>query len=58
MSLGAGVDGLLKPGVAAPGGPPLLRVVDPLMAQRMATWVRFCSCFCFCFVLFVVRACV
>eukprot|EP00877_Chromochloris_zofingiensis_P004570 jgi/Chrzof1/14113/Cz08g25170.t1 len=38
MSLGAGVDHLLEPGLV-PVGIPILRIVDPLMAARMATWV-------------------
>ncbi|KXZ47624.1 hypothetical protein GPECTOR_34g783 [Gonium pectorale] len=37
-SLGAGVDHAMKPGLI-PSGVDVLRIVDPLMAQRMATWV-------------------
>jgi glyoxylate/hydroxypyruvate reductase A len=39
QSMGAGVDAVLALGDAIPADLPLLRVVDPLMAQRMATWV-------------------
>lgn len=38
QSMGAGVDSLLQD-TTLPRHVPLLRVVDPLMAQRMATWV-------------------
>jgi glyoxylate/hydroxypyruvate reductase A len=38
QSMGAGVDAVLALGDAIPDLP-LLRIVDPLMAQRMATWV-------------------
>lgn len=38
MSLGAGVDHIVGEG-QVPEHVPLLRVVDPLMLQRMATWV-------------------
>ncbi|KAG2446665.1 hypothetical protein HYH02_008235 [Chlamydomonas schloesseri] len=37
-SLGAGVDHAMRPGLIPPGVD-ILRIVDPLMAQRMATWV-------------------
>ncbi|KAG2435198.1 hypothetical protein HXX76_007281 [Chlamydomonas incerta] len=37
-SLGAGVDHAMRPGLIPPGVE-ILRIVDPLMAQRMATWV-------------------
>lgn len=36
--LGAGVDALLAD-PALPRYLPLLRIIDPLMSQRMATWV-------------------
>lgn len=36
--MGAGVDSLLRE-ATLPRSVPLLRVIDPLMAQRMATWV-------------------
>ena len=36
--LGAGVDSLLSD-ASAPRHIPLLRVIDPLMAERMATWI-------------------
>lgn len=38
MSLGAGVDHILQPG-QVPDNVPILRIVDPCMAERMATWV-------------------
>ncbi|GBF95182.1 glyoxylate hydroxypyruvate reductase A [Raphidocelis subcapitata] len=38
MSLGAGVDHILQPG-QVPDRVPVLRIVDPRMAERMATWV-------------------
>jgi glyoxylate/hydroxypyruvate reductase A len=38
MSLGAGVDHVLAPGQVPPGVP-ILRVADPQMAERMATYV-------------------
>ncbi|WIA23077.1 hypothetical protein OEZ85_001422 [Tetradesmus obliquus] len=38
QSLGAGVDSLLAAG-QVPQELPITRIVDPLMAQRMATWV-------------------
>ena len=40
-AMGAGVDELLTPGTAAdlPPHVPLLRLLDPLMAERMAHWV-------------------
>lgn len=38
MSLGAGVDTLMAPGLI-PQHLPIARIVDPLMASRMATWV-------------------
>lgn len=37
--LGAGVDALLRSGVALPENVPLVRLVDPLMSQRMAEYV-------------------
>ncbi|GLC48689.1 hypothetical protein PLESTB_000126100 [Pleodorina starrii] len=37
-SLGAGVDHAMRPGLIPPGVD-IVRIVDPLMAQRMATWV-------------------
>ncbi|KAI8463949.1 MAG: hypothetical protein J3K34DRAFT_442038 [Monoraphidium minutum] len=37
MSLGAGVDHILQPG-QVPETVPILRIVDPRMAERMATW--------------------
>ncbi|EFJ41542.1 hypothetical protein VOLCADRAFT_119666 [Volvox carteri f. nagariensis] len=37
-SQGAGVDHAMRPGLIPPGVD-VVRVVDPLMAQRMATWV-------------------
>ncbi|GIL88859.1 hypothetical protein Vretifemale_16785, partial [Volvox reticuliferus] len=37
-SMGAGVDHAIGPGIIPPGVE-IVRIVDPLMAQRMATWV-------------------
>ncbi|GIL51512.1 hypothetical protein Vafri_7483 [Volvox africanus] len=37
-SMGAGVDHAIGPGII-PHGVEVVRIVDPLMAQRMATWV-------------------
>jgi glyoxylate/hydroxypyruvate reductase len=38
LVLGAGVDHLLAPGMRLPDVP-LVRIVDPVMAERMASWV-------------------